>query len=74
MLKSIPVRSIEEAVSVIELATSHESTDYVDGIVYGPECGIIFEGRLVDTIATPLPSGHSHGLKTHDFTSMPKTR
>jgi len=55
MLKSIPVRSIEEAVSVIELATSHESIDYVDGIMYGRECRIIFEGRLVDTIATGTP-------------------
>ena len=52
ILKSIPVRSIKEAVSVIESAISYESTNYVDGIMYGPECGIIFEGQLVDIIAT----------------------
>lgn len=49
-LKCVPVGSIEEALSTIRRATELEATDYVDGIMYGPECGIVFEGRLVGTV------------------------
>jgi Delta24-sterol reductase len=45
-----PVSSLPDAVRKIEEATTDKSNDYVDGILFGRDCGVICTGRLTDVV------------------------
>lgn len=44
-----PVKSMKEAIRVLNEATADETVDYVDGIMYSLDQGAIVVGRLTDT-------------------------
>jgi delta24-sterol reductase len=48
-LTYIPVASFDEAVAVTKEVTSQDY-DYVDGIMFGPEKGVVMAGRLSDEV------------------------
>jgi Delta24-sterol reductase len=45
-----PISNITEAVQKFEEATKDTSTDYVDGILFARDCGIICTGRLTNDV------------------------
>lgn len=49
------ISSMAEAISKIEEATNDPSTNYIDGIFYTKDFGVICSGRLVDSPAPDLP-------------------
>jgi delta24-sterol reductase len=55
-----PVRSISDAVAKIKETTADPAIDYVDGIMYGLNRGVICAGRLTDEIKP--------GVKKQQFT------
>ncbi|KAI9671248.1 MAG: hypothetical protein M1829_004655 [Trizodia sp. TS-e1964] len=54
-----PVSNIPQAIETINQATEDSSVDYLDGIMYSQESGVIFCGRLTD---------HVNGLQIQRFT------
>lgn len=48
-LTYVNIQSIEEGIQKIEEITKNPSVDYLDGILFSKEAGIICSGRLVDT-------------------------
>ena len=49
-LSYLPVRSVSEALKELERAPSADTVDYVDGILFSPENGVIMTGKLTDSI------------------------
>ena len=49
-LTYLPIRSVAEAMKELERATSVGKVDYVDGILFSPERGVIMTGQLTDLI------------------------
>lgn len=49
-LTYLPVKSVSEAVQELERSTSVAAIDYVDGILFSPENGVIMTGRLTDEV------------------------
>ncbi|KAI9738408.1 MAG: hypothetical protein M1834_008911 [Cirrosporium novae-zelandiae] len=47
-----PILSVEEGIQKIEEARADSSTDYIDGILFGYDVGVIITGRLTDK--TPI--------------------
>jgi hypothetical protein len=52
-LSYIPVSSVQDSLRVLREAEADPSVDYIDGILYSLDSGIIMTGRLTDT---PLPN------------------
>jgi delta24-sterol reductase len=49
-LTYLPVKSVNDAVKELERATRVASIDYVDGILFSPENGVIMTGQMMDAI------------------------
>jgi Delta24-sterol reductase len=49
-LTYLPVNSVTEAVKELERATSEAAVDYLDGILFSPEKGVIMTGQLTDVV------------------------
>ena len=45
-----PIRSMAEAIKQIEEATADPSIDYLDGILFSHDCGVICSGRLTNVL------------------------
>jgi len=50
-LTYVPVDGMESAVKEIEKVTKDENVDYVDGIMFGKDDGVVCVGRLTDDVA-----------------------
>lgn len=57
------VRSLEEAIGVLQQAEQDDSVDYIDGILYSRESGVIMVGRLQDE---PIP-----GIFSKVYSTLP---
>ncbi|KAI9367443.1 hypothetical protein BJX61DRAFT_528451 [Aspergillus egyptiacus] len=44
----LPQRSVGESVSAVHAETLNDRNDYVDGILYGPEHGVVVSGEMTD--------------------------
>jgi Delta24-sterol reductase len=49
-----PVSSVTQAISRIEEATEDKDNQYVDGIMFGTDDGVIMSGRLTDLLRTDV--------------------
>ena len=49
-LRYLPVKSVGDALKELERATKATTTDYVDGILFAPDNGVIMTGQLTDVI------------------------
>lgn len=49
-LTYVPVTSVSEAVTELERSISVATVDYVDGILFSPENGVVMTGQLTDVI------------------------
>jgi delta24-sterol reductase len=56
-LEYFPVTSFEQATSTIATLTK-QSYDYIDGIIYSADCGVVMAGRLSDTSSASVHTTH----------------
>ena len=66
-LTYLPVKSVTEAVQELEGATRAATIDYVDGILFSPENGVVMTGQMTDavkegteTVQFPLTHGSTN--------------
>ncbi|KAK3053286.1 hypothetical protein LTR09_005455 [Extremus antarcticus] len=59
-----PVTSIPDALRTMRSATTIDNVDFVDGILFGPNRGVICSGRLVDS--TPANTKVQHFSRAKD--------
>lgn len=48
-LTYIPIQSMPEAIAELKEAAADPSVEYIDGILFARDCGVIMTGRLVDS-------------------------
>ena len=52
-LKYLPVQSMQAALETIESNAKYENMDYIDGIMYGRDRGVVCVGKLASSAAIP---------------------
>lgn len=78
-LTYINIQSMEEGIQKIESITKDSSVDYLDGILFSKNTGVICSGRLVDSVKPNMqiqgfvkssdPWFYLHAKKVHDRSS-----
>jgi hypothetical protein len=62
-----PVASVKDALETMAAATKEEGNDFVDGILYSRERGVIISGRLVDQVPKGAKVQQFSRAKDHWF-------
>ena len=53
-LDFLPTKSVDDAIKKLEKATGDTSNDYVDGILFSSDQGVIMAGQLTDTVGSDI--------------------